>query len=110
MMLTHTHSKPGFWDMTDGTYRTHTTPFGMVSGDRSRDPTDEAARPKHPLPRQSVIIPAAFQGGQGWKPMSAAKIREAAKQDCIEKKTDVQEDGGDGQRGRQCDRMEGSVR
>ena len=77
--------KPGFWDATVGTYKLHAIHHGMVSGDRSLDPTDEAAMPKHLLPRRPVAIPAAFQPKQIWKPMSAAKLREAAKHDNMAK-------------------------
>ena len=84
--------KPGFWDRADGTYKKHTTPIGMVSGERSFAPTDEATWPKHPLPCHRVNKPESSQAGEKWKPMSAVKLRAAAKQDEYAEKRRRRED------------------
>jgi len=58
----------------------------MVSGERSFAPTDEATLPKHPLPHQNVGAAMPAPTKEAWKPMSAAKLREAARLDAQSKK------------------------
>ena len=78
-------TKPGYWDTTDGSYKLYTAPAGLGSGERSFAPTDEATWPKHPLPYHSSVKPLVAAEGEGWKPMSAAKLRAAAKADVLKK-------------------------
>ena len=81
-------TKPGYWDTTDGSYKLHTAPSGLVFGERPFAPTDEATWLKHPLPCHASLKRPEASADVIWKPMSAAKLRAEAKNDMLKKKRD----------------------
>ena len=68
-----------------------TTPVEMVSGERSFAPTDEATWPKHPLLHPSTDTTTPALAKEVWKPMSAVKLRAAAKRDAQSKEQAAKE-------------------